>query len=472
MVGIDWSSLARSLDGELLLDSDPAYEWTRKPFIARFDEILPQVVVMCATPQDVIEALAFARRNDIDFAVRSGGHCFAGYSSSRGMVVNVTPMAQVKVDGSRVEVGSGIRIGAMTNALIDHGLVVPGGSCPSVGVGGTTLGGGIGVLGRLYGLTLDHVVGAEVVLADGTVVTADAERHPDLFWALRGAGAGNFGVVTALTFDARPAPRMTNFYIEWDFQDAAEVLKAWQRWAPSAPEEMTAGLGFTAMDDLDEPAVAELFGAMVGTESDAMKLIGELVERCGREPARVNCREMDYRETALYQAGLLSAVNNQVVETPQGQIERQGCRFTKGEFFDGPIADEAIDRLAEVFVAGRTAGEVRGLELAPWGGGYARTDRHATAFVHRDTSFSLKHAVMVTPEASQGAKEAAYRWVTESWSAVHPWGSGRVYPNFPDPDLTNWGDAYYGENFARLKRIKSQYDPQNLFRFEQSIPLG
>ncbi|MBO4209057.1 BBE domain-containing protein, partial [Micromonospora echinofusca] len=281
-----------------------------------------------------------------------------------------------------------------------------------------------------------------------------------------------FGVVTSLTFDARPAPRMTNFYVVWDFQDAAELLKAWQRWSVEVPEEMTAGLGFTAMDDLDDPAVAEVFGAMVGTESDAMKLIGELVERCGREPASVNCREMDYRETGLYQAGLLSAVNNQVIETPQGHIERQGCRFTKGEFFDRPIPDEAVDRLAEVFLAGRTAGEVRGLELAPWGGGYARTDRHATAFVHRDTSFSLKHAVMVAPEATQAQKEAAYRWVSQSWGVVHPWGSNRVYPNFPDPDLVDWGTAYYGENFARLKRVKSQYDPGNLFRFEQSIPLG
>ncbi|MBO4208398.1 FAD-binding oxidoreductase, partial [Micromonospora echinofusca] len=155
MAAIDWAALRGSLQGHLLLDSDPDYEWTRKPFIARFDEILPQAVVMAADPQDVVEALAFARRHGIEFALRSGGHCFAGYSSSRGMVINVTPMAQVRVDGSRAVVGAGTRIGALTNELIEHGLVVPGGSCPSVGIGGTTLGGGIGVLGRLYGLTLD-----------------------------------------------------------------------------------------------------------------------------------------------------------------------------------------------------------------------------------------------------------------------------------------------------------------------------
>lgn len=211
---------------------------------------------------------------------------------------------------------------------------------------------------------------------------------------------------------------------------------------------------------------------MVGTEGDMLTLIGDLVDRVGREPASINYSEMSYRETALYQAGLLSAVNNQLLETPSGRIERQGCRFTKGEFFDRPIPGDVVDRLAAVFPARRTRGEVRGLELAPWGGGYARTAPQDSAFVHRSTSFSLKHAVMVPPEAGPHAQEAAYRWVNTSWGTVHPWGSGRVYPNFPDPDLSDWGTAYYGENFPRLKRIKSRYDPQNLFRFEQSIPLG
>ncbi|WP_242910555.1 FAD-binding oxidoreductase [Actinomadura terrae] len=469
---INWTPLAESLAGELILPEQAAYEWTRKPFIARFDDIEPAVVVMCATPQDVAEALSFARRHDLEIALRSGGHCFAGYSSTRGMLINVTPMNDITVDAGTAKVGAGTRIGAMTHALIDHGAVVPSGSCPSVGVGGTTLGGGIGILGRLFGLSCDHVTEAEVVLADGRTIVTDHERDPDLLWALRGAGGGNFGVVTSLTFRTHPAPRMTNFFYEWDFEDAAEVLKTWQRWAPAAPEEMTAGLGFTAMEDLAEPPIVELFGAMAGTESDTLKLLDDFVERIGRPPAKTQCQEMSYRETAFYQAGLLSAVNNEVLETPTGVIERQGCRFTKSEFFARPVPDEAIERLCAVFPVGRTPGEVRGLEIAPWGFGYARVDARASAFAHRDVSFSLKHAIMVPPNAADGTKQDAHRWITGSWETVHPWGTGRVYPNFPDPDLSDWGSAYYGENFARLRQIKAAYDPGNTFRFQQSIPVG
>jgi FAD/FMN-containing dehydrogenase len=157
----------------------------------------------------------FARHCGIETATRSGGHCLAGYSSTRGVLIDVRPMCSVLVADGVTRVGAGTRTGDLCERLFAQGLAIPTGTCPSVGIAGLTLGGGLGILGRAYGLTLDHLLGAQVVLADGRVVECDEHHDPDLFWGLRGAGAGNFGVVTSFTFEPKPAPRMTNFHLVW-----------------------------------------------------------------------------------------------------------------------------------------------------------------------------------------------------------------------------------------------------------------
>jgi FAD/FMN-containing dehydrogenase len=469
-MGDKWSVLSASLDGDIVVPGEPEYEWTRKPFIARFDDIQPQAVALCQHADDVAEVIAFARDHDIQVAVRSGGHCFAGYSSTDGLVIDVSPMANVRVLDDTAQVGAGTRIGPLSRTLVEHGVVVPGGSCPTVGIGGTTLGGGLGILGRYYGLTCDHMIAAEVVLANGRTVVTDAEHEPNLNWALRGAGGGNFGVVTSFTFQTRPAPSMTNFYYVWDFRHAAKAIEAWQRWAPTAPDELAAGLAVTATDDPEEPPFVEVYGAMLGSASDLLRQLDWVVDQVNAPPATARHRELGYRETADFQAGVLSAANV-IVQTPQGPIERQGHRFTKSEFFDRPLPAEAIDRLVAVFAQERSAGEYRGLEWAPWGGQYNRVPADSSAFVHRSQLYSLKHAVLVDPARPAEQKSTAHRWVRSSWEAVHPWGNGGVYPNFPDPELPDWGRAYYGSNFSRLIDIKRQYDPDNFFTFPQSIPV-
>jgi FAD/FMN-containing dehydrogenase len=443
----------------------------RKPFIARFDDVEPQAVALCSSPEDVAATTAFATQRGIEVAIRSGGHSFAGYSSTTGIVIDVTPMRSVEVsdESDRAKIGAGARVGEVCAALADHELVLPSGSCPSVGIAGTALGGGLGVLGRLFGLTCDHMLAAEVVLADGRVVTCDAERSGDLLWALRGAGAGNFGVVTSFLFQTRRAPRMTNFYVTWPLAAAERVVAQWQAWAPNAPGELAAGLALTAPDDLAHPPIVEVYGAMVGGRDACDAVLAELIDLVGESPDSDSRRVLTYRETALYQAGLLSAADH--VEAAGGHTRaRQGCRFTKSEFFREPLPEEAVARLVRCFPHERRPGQYRGLEFAPWGGAYNAVGAEATAFTHRDQLFTLKHALVLAPGAGAGEREAAADWVTSSWESVHPWGSGRTYPNFPDPDLTDWADSYYGQNLARLRRIKARYDPSDLFHFEQSIP--
>ena len=198
---------------------------------------------------------------------------------------------------------------------------------------------------------------------------------------------------------------------------------------------------------------------MVGTESETEGLLGKLVARTGTDPASASLKLGPYREIKGYLA-----------EQGPGDDRPDGHQFSKSEFFRGPLPKKAIEVLVENFAGGRVASQSRELDFTPWGGAYNRLPAGATAFVHRGELFLLKHAVTIGPGARNAEKEVARRWLSRSWATARPWGSGGVYPNFPDPDLTDWARAYHGSNLERLERVKARYDPGGFFRFHQSIP--
>ena len=466
-----WEGLRRGIGGEVALPGSPAYQASRPPFNARFRDLRPAAMVACASPTDVAEAIGFARRHGLALATRAGGHSFAGHSSTPDLLLDVTPIRSVTVAGGVTTVGAGARLGEVYEALQGHDLAIPGGTCPAVGVAGLTLGGGLGILGRKYGVTSDHLVGAEVVLADGRILDCDDHHNQDLFWALRGAGAGNFGVVTTLVFRAVPAPRTTtNVHLGWPYARAAAVIGAWQRWAPTGPDELAASLKITAGDDPDRPPAVDVYAAFHGSRADAARLVEELVGRVGSDPTVAALTPMTWPQTRKFWAEL-----GEDGEKPGGPPVPEPpdalSLYAKSEFFARPLPTEAVGVLLDAFVDRRTAGEARELDFMPWGGAYNRRPLDATAFVHRDQLFQLKHAVVVAPDAPPARQAAAHRAATRSWASVHPWGSGRVFQNFADPDLEDWPAAYYGPNYRRLVQVKARYDPSNLFRFQQSLPL-
>lgn len=468
---LDWGPLERVIEGGVALPGTPAYDASSRPFNARFHEVAPEALVSCATPQDVSEAISFAGRHGLEIAMRSGGHSFAGHSSTQGVVIDVTPMRSVSVSSGAATVGAGARLGEVYDALQDHGRAIPGGTCPTVGVAGLTLGGGLGILGRKHGVTSDLLVGAEIVLADGRILACDEHHDEDLFWALRGAGAGNFGVVTSLVFRTVPAPDATNVHLTWPYSAAAEVIEAWQEWAPNGPDELAASLKVTVTGDIDQSPSVDVYGAILGTRSDPAELLDELVARAGSDPVSSSQERMSFPETRRFWAEL-GEVTDEDRDDAIAQPSEPVYLFAKSEFFGRPLPGEAVAALLETFSRGRAPGQSRELDLMPWGGSYNRVRPDATAFVHREELFQLKHAVVVGPDAPSGEKEAAHRQVTRSWASVHPWGSGRVFQNFADPDLEDWADAYYGPNLDRLVRVKARYDPGNVFRFDQSLPHG
>src|SRR5918996_6077333 len=211
-------ALQQAIAGEVLTPEAAGYEEARKPAIARFHDVRPQAVVRCAAAEDVIAAIAFA--DGLPVALRSGGHCFAGRSTTTGMVIDVGPLDDVSVSDGFATVGAGARLGHVYDALLEHGVTIPAGCGPEVGIAGLTLGGGLGIMGRRHGLTSDSLVAATVAV-DGRLVTCDEQHEPELFWALRGAGGGRFGIVTSFTFRTVPPPQVTAFDLRFPHSQAA-----------------------------------------------------------------------------------------------------------------------------------------------------------------------------------------------------------------------------------------------------------
>ena len=424
----DLEGLRDAFDGELFTPDSPGYDAVRRPADARYASARPRLVVRCASAADVARAIEYARTARLPLTPRSGGHCFAGRSSTDGVLIDLAGLADITVsDDGTATIGAGARLATVYTALHAHGRTLPAGCGPTVGIVGLTLGGGIGLLGRKYGLTCDRLIGAQLVLADGNIVDCDATNEPDLFWALRGAGGGQFGVVTTLKFATVPEPLATRF--ELASPAVADVIAAWQDWAPDAPDDITATL--TVAAGPGEPPKAVLFGASL------------------REPGPTAALLRAFGSDGTFRS-LPFSVLKDTFNDPRD--DDAGVRI-RSEFFAQPLRPQTIDRLLSELT---DPAERRELTFTPMGGAYNRN--RDGAFAHRDQRFLLEH--ISRPTSS---------WIDRSWATAHADGSGRVYPNFPDPALDDWATAYHGDNLARLTAVKRKYDPDRLFTFPQSL---
>jgi FAD/FMN-containing dehydrogenase len=453
-----------TVGGEVLVPGLAEYESARRSQIARFDGVRPHAVVRCRTTEDVAQVLASAKEEGLHVALRSGAHCFAGRSSTPGVVIDVSRMNDVSVSEGTVTVGAGARLADVYDALAAHDRTIAAGCGPTVGIAGLTLGGGLGILGRSHGLTADQLLAARAVLADGRTVDCDEHRHEDLFWALRGAGGGQFAAVTQLVFRTLPAPDATGFHLVWPWTVGATVVGAWQAWAPDAPNAIAASLLVSAPADSDLPPFITIFGAVLDQESAARAALEEFMAGVGAAPTKANYAPGSYREIKRY------LTEYDVCSGERRPVEREpGHSYSKSEFFRRELPADVIAELLARLADGRRQREARVLDFTPWAGAYNQLPVDATSFAHRAERFLLKQEVVVAPGASQAERQAARGWLSRSWALVHAWGSGGVYPNFPDPELEDWGRAYHGANLNRLRRVKATYDPENVFRFHQSI---
>jgi FAD/FMN-containing dehydrogenase len=463
LTAIDFALLRQQLGGKLLAPTDAGYDNARLVFNPLFDDRRPQAVVRCATPDDVQACVAFARKNPaLRLAARSGGHSYAGYSSpDKGLVVDLRAMKSVVVnpDGTTV-VGAGARLFDVYSAVAAAGRCLPAGSCPSVGVSGLTLGGGIGVMARLHGLTCDALVAADIVLSDGTRKTVSAENDPDLFWALRGGGGGNFGIVTSFTFAAPKAPSsMFVWKLRFPTGATAHVLDAWQKWIAELPRETWSNCVVSAGD----PATCRVGGSFVGSQKTLDGLLDDLVRRVGSQPTTRTTTEKSYIDAMRFFGGCSQLTTQQChVNTEGGTLAREGF-VASSRMLEAPMSDPS--RVTELMT------HFTGMDLLfdSLGGAVADIAPDATAFPHRNALAS----VQVYKGTTAQGRDATAKEVGEVQSALASIVGKGTYANYIDPNMENWAEAAYGGNLARLQDVSRKFDADGFFTFAQSLaPRG
>jgi FAD/FMN-containing dehydrogenase len=459
-------ALRAAMRGPVFLPRTPGFDTRRLVYNTRFDGVRPDAVVQPLDTRDVQAVVRWAGRFGIRLVPRSGGHSYAGYSTTaNGVVVDLGRLRGIRVANGRATVGAGAQLIDVYAKLARRGLLVPGGSCPSVGIAGLALGGGHGLSGRRFGLTSDNLVAATVVTADGRARRVDAGTNRDLFWACRGGGGGNFGIVTSLTLRAHRARGAAWFFVRFPWSQAGEALAAWQRLAPGAPPALTSvfslGTGGT------EPS-ATAIGQFFGSESALRRLIRPLTRVSG---ASLSIGTESTMDLALRWAGCLDdglRACHTSGTRPGGRLAR-ATFHAKSDYFDRPLPPRARERMIDwIERRQRTPSLGSGsLLLDAYGGALNRPRPDATAFVHRDMLFSLQYLAYFSGGA---AGRASNRWINGVWRALRPFASGRAYQNYIDPQLRGWQRAYYGSNLERLREVKRQVDPDFAFRFRQAIP--
>ena len=342
----DWAALGRDLAGPLVRPGEADYATAKLLFDPRFDSLHPAGIAYCASPDDVAACLAFVRRHRLPVAARSGGHSYAGWSSTSGLIVDVTRMAGVSVSGGTAVVGAGTHLIDFYNGLAASGRGVPGGSCPTVGIAGLTLGGGVGVVSRAYGLTSDNVLSLEIVTADGQVRTASPSRNPDLYWACRGGGGGNFGVVTSFTFRTHPVGEIILFFLSWPWSQADQVIAGWQSWAPHAPDALWSNLHLAAAPGGGTPSV-EVGGTYLGSVSGAYAELEKLYAAVGSDPSSPFVESTTWLHAMLVEAGCAPwtvAECHLPTQNPAGRFMR-ASEYAKSDFFTRPLSSSGIGTL-------------------------------------------------------------------------------------------------------------------------------
>jgi FAD binding domain/Berberine and berberine like len=454
----DWAKLRSQLTGKLYLASDDGYGNAKLAYNPLFDDRKPVAVARCAKPEDVQACVGVAASSHVPIAARGGGHSYAGYSTpDQGLVVDLGDMARIEVrsDGTAV-IGAGARLINVYSALGDAGRCLPGGSCPTVGIAGLALGGGVGVLTRKHGLTCDRMVSARVVTPDGKLRTASPDSDPDLFWALRGGGGGNLGIVTSFTFDTEPVPALTVFQLQFPGGSVADVLGTWQAFTASAPDEFWSTLAVSG----GSPPTCRLTGCYVGSAGGLNPLLNDVISRAGVQPTSRYVQDKGYLDAMRWFGGCTTKSIAQCRPSwnGSGQLGRESF-VASSRVLTAPVDDPS--RVAAL-MTGRSGVDIL---IDSLGGAVSRVGATDTAFPYR----SALATVQIYQGATSSSSRAASDSVGDVRSQLGNLFGANGYVNYIDPELPDWANAYYGGNLPKLRQVAKKYDPNGMFTFAQGL---
>ena len=447
------AGLSSRLQGEAIGRADDRYDEARAVYNAMIDK-RPEVIVRCDGVADVIAGMGFARERGLTLAVRSGGHNGAGLGTVEGgLVLDLAPMSRVTVDPETrtAVVGGGAQLGAVDRATHEHGLAVPAGIISTTGVGGLTLGGGVGHLSRGCGLTIDNLLAAEIVLADGSVVHVDADREADLFWAIRGGG-GNFGIVTSFTFRCHPVSTVMAGPVLYSIDDTAEVLGWYRDFIREAPEELGGFFAFLTVPP----------GPPFPEELHMRKVCGVVWCSTNDDPDAPALKAARSFGTPLLDG--IAPVPLPAWQSAFDALYPAGDQWYWRADFVGSIPDAAIEEHARFGEALPTWKST--MHLYPISGAPSRVGETETAWAYRDANWAQ---VMVGVDPDPANADLIREWTISYWEALHPHSLGGAYVNFMMEEGQERVQATYRGNYDRLARTKAHYDPDNVFRVNQNI---
>ncbi len=442
------------LSGQLIQRSDDEYENARKIFNAMISK-KPLLIVKCADQSDVINAVNFGRENELLIAVRCGGHNGGGLSiCDDGIVIDLSMINTVEVDAvkKQVKVGGGCTWGRVDQATHVFGMAVPSGIISTTGVGGLTLGGGIGHLTRKCGLTIDNLLGADVVLADGSVVRASEEQNPDLFWALRGGG-GNFGIVTSFTFKLNPVDNVYAGPMLWEIDQAPEILRWYREFIKDAPDDINGFFLFLIVppgppfpEHLHLKNMCGIIWTHTGTAEEAEKAFAPIRKKL---PAALD---------------LVGPMPQPVLNGMFDGLYPTGHLWYWRADYVNELSDEAIKE--HMKFGSKIPTMQSSMHLYPVNGKAGRPGNNDTAWSYRDATFA---EVIIGVDPDPANREKITNWTKDYWEAVHPYSAGGAYVNFMMEEGAERVKATYRDNYEKLVAIKNKYDPANLFRVNQNI---
>ena len=451
------AGLQAGLRGELIQPGDKGYETARKVYNAMIDRH-PRLIARCVDVADVIAAVNFARENELTLAVRGGGHNGGGLGVwNGGLVIDLSRMKGVRVDPERrtVRVEGGCTWGDVDHATHAFGLATPSGIISTTGVGGLTLGGGLGHLTRKCGLAIDNLLAVDVVLAEGRLVTASSDENEDLFWAVRGGG-GNFGVVTSFLFKLHPISTIIAGPTLWPLEQAPEVMRWYRDFITEAPEDLNGFFAFLTVppappfpQHLHLEKMCGVVWCYTGPAERAEEVFGP-VQEFG-PPALHGIQPMPY-------PALQSAFD---------ALYPPGLQWYWRADFVNELSDEAIERHVEH--GSRLPTMQSTMHLYPIDGAAHRVGKNDTAFSYRDARWA---EVIVGVDPHPANAQSIKEWTVAYWDALHPYSAGGAYVNFMMDEGQERIRATYRDNYERLVEVKNEYDPTNLFRINQNIKPG
>ena len=451
---ISIDQLRQAVRGRVIGPDDAEYDSARTVVAGGIDR-RPAAIVRVADADDVARVIGIARQTGLELAVRCGGHSASGHGTTDGgLVIDVRDLKGLDIDvGTRTAwASSGLTAGEYTTAAVEHGLATGFGDTASVGLAGLTLGGGVGYLGRKHGLTIDNLLAAEIVTADGEVILTDAESHPDLFWAIRGGG-GNFGVVTSFEFRAHPVSTVVGGPMMWPIESTAEVLRFYRDLMADAPRDLYGWFGIGTVppapgfpEALHLRKVALIVWCHVGSLEEANAAL-EPARRLG-PPLLDGVGEVPY-------PGLQAAFD---------ELYPKGLQWYWRHDFVRELSDEAIERHQEFGLKLPTMHST--MHLYPVDGAVHDVGASETAFGFRDCRFSQ---VIVGVDPDPAKADELRSFAVEYWEALHPHSAGGAYVNMMMEEGIERVRASYAGNYERLQRVKAAYDPDNVFRVNQNI---